>query len=170
MNPVVVQWNPPNPGWIKLNTDGSSRGNPGQSSYGGIIRNNHGGLICGYMGRLGYCVSLASEIWGIMRGLRLIKEQNLNNVIIETDCQAAIMLITVRKVDDSDPLSSLINACRKDMMDLRCYMVHVKREGNRCADLLAKIGGYLDQGEYIFHRDPPLELISPLIDDAYRRN
>ncbi|KAL0318106.1 UNVERIFIED_CONTAM: putative mitochondrial protein [Sesamum calycinum] len=42
--PVIhsIQWQPPPPGWMKVNTDGCSRGQPGPSSCGGIFRNCRG--------------------------------------------------------------------------------------------------------------------------------
>ncbi|KAK4723899.1 hypothetical protein R3W88_026678 [Solanum pinnatisectum] len=36
----LVNWKFPEEGWIECNTDGESKGNPGQSSYGFYIRNN----------------------------------------------------------------------------------------------------------------------------------
>lgn len=168
-NPVIVNWDPPSPGWVKLNTDGSSLGNPGQSSYGGLIRNNNGCWVGGYVGNIGYNMSLTAEICGIMKGLYLVKEMGLKNVVIETDCQAALLLITVNKVDGYHPLRSLINDCKKCMLDLNCYMVHVKREGNRCADLMAKIGGVQECG-FVYYKSPPCQLHSLLIEEAHRPN
>ena len=42
--PVIksVNWTPPPPGWIKVNTDGSSLGAPGPSGCGGIFRTYRG--------------------------------------------------------------------------------------------------------------------------------
>ncbi|KAD6119673.1 hypothetical protein E3N88_10944 [Mikania micrantha] len=163
-----VHWAPPNSGWLKLNTDGSSLGNPGPSSYGGLIRNDHGDWVCGYMGYIGFDSSLASEIWGIMMGLRLIMVMGWDNVIIETDSQAALLLITVNGVDESHPLSLMINECRMNMAELKCYMVHVKRDKNRCADALARLGGRQDE-EFVVVDDPPVELVPLLMEDACLR-
>lgn len=40
-----VSWHSPYEGWFKCNTDGASKGNPGQSSYGFCVRNCKGDLI-----------------------------------------------------------------------------------------------------------------------------
>ncbi|KAJ0527599.1 putative ribonuclease H domain-containing protein [Helianthus annuus] len=162
---MKVYWDPPNSGWLKLNTDGSSLGNPGQSSYGGVVRNTHGEWVCGYVGNIGYNTSLAAEIWGIMMGLRFIRVMGLNNVVIETDSQAALLLITVHGVDESDPLSSMINSCKNDMAQLKCYMVHVKRDKNRCADLMARLGRTQVE-DFVVYDDPPANLIPLLNEDA----
>jgi len=92
-------------------------------------------------------------------GLRLIRAMEFNNVIIETNIQVALLMITVDRVDESDPLSWMVKSCRKDMAELKCFMVHVKRDGNRCADLMARLRGIQDQ-EFV----PPTELV-PLIEE-----
>ena len=38
-----IQWSKPEASWLKLNTDGSSLGNPGLAGGGGLIRNEEGG-------------------------------------------------------------------------------------------------------------------------------
>lgn len=34
---VLVRWTKPRDGWVKLNTDGAVKGNPGSTSGGGLI-------------------------------------------------------------------------------------------------------------------------------------
>ena len=45
---IQFKWNRPAVGWFKLNTDGSSLGNPGCAGGGGIIRNADGEWVTGY--------------------------------------------------------------------------------------------------------------------------
>ncbi|XP_075084871.1 uncharacterized protein LOC142168109 [Nicotiana tabacum] len=40
-----VIWEYPTPGWIKVNTDGASRGNPGRSSIDFVLRNEEGDVV-----------------------------------------------------------------------------------------------------------------------------
>ena len=49
-------------GWFKLNTDGASRGNPGDSSFGGVIRDATGNWILGFGGTLGHNYALFAEL------------------------------------------------------------------------------------------------------------
>nr|XP_016439059.1 PREDICTED: 14.7 kDa ribonuclease H-like protein [Nicotiana tabacum] len=44
-----VMWECPSPGWVKVNIDGASRGNPGRSSIEFVLRNEDGDIIyaCG---------------------------------------------------------------------------------------------------------------------------
>ncbi|KAG5611054.1 hypothetical protein H5410_022335 [Solanum commersonii] len=41
----IVNWKLPEEGWIKCNTDGATKGNPGQSAYEFCMRNNNGDLV-----------------------------------------------------------------------------------------------------------------------------
>ena len=36
--PLPVRWEFPSPGWVKINTDGATRGYPGLATCGGIFR------------------------------------------------------------------------------------------------------------------------------------
>ncbi|KAH0639343.1 hypothetical protein KY285_035929 [Solanum tuberosum] len=45
LNYDVVNWKPPEMGWIKCNTDGASKGYARQSSYGFCIRNHTSQLL-----------------------------------------------------------------------------------------------------------------------------
>ncbi|CAI9282219.1 unnamed protein product [Lactuca saligna] len=63
-------WSPPRYNLLKLNTDGSSKGNPGPSSIGGLIRDGNGRWLCGYIGKMkgrSY-TSLEAEVWSISKG------------------------------------------------------------------------------------------------------
>ncbi|XP_040990896.1 uncharacterized protein LOC121238113 [Juglans microcarpa x Juglans regia] len=45
-SPRIVVWEKPHSGWVKLNVDGSCKGNPGNCGGGGIIR-DHKGVVQG---------------------------------------------------------------------------------------------------------------------------
>ena len=44
----IVLWHPPLSPWLKLNTDGFSKGNPNLASCGGVFRDIFGCFIGGY--------------------------------------------------------------------------------------------------------------------------
>ena len=48
-----ISWVWPLPGYVKLNVDGSSRGNPGLAGFGGLIRSDNGRWLLGFHGFLG---------------------------------------------------------------------------------------------------------------------
>ncbi|KAL0349464.1 UNVERIFIED_CONTAM: putative ribonuclease H protein [Sesamum radiatum] len=49
----IVKWTKPEAGWIKINTDGASKGNPGVAGAGGIARNEEGAVIFAFYETLG---------------------------------------------------------------------------------------------------------------------
>lgn len=65
----LLSWKPPEPGWVKVNTDGASRGNPGLATSGGVIRNEEGDWCGGFAVNIGVCSAPLAEIWGVYYGL-----------------------------------------------------------------------------------------------------
>ncbi|KAL4299362.1 hypothetical protein AHAS_Ahas17G0093300 [Arachis hypogaea] len=59
---VQVAWKPPMKNWVKVNTDGASRGNPGQAGCGGMVRNELGRWVAGFIANLGNCTTFQAEI------------------------------------------------------------------------------------------------------------
>jgi hypothetical protein len=54
-------WKPPPEGSLKLNFDGASKGNPGRTGMGGVIRDSQGKIIRLYTGSLGNSTNNAAE-------------------------------------------------------------------------------------------------------------
>ncbi|KAJ9540640.1 hypothetical protein OSB04_027146 [Centaurea solstitialis] len=168
MPPVIkCIWKFPSRNLLKLNTDGSSRGNPGPSSFGGLIRDCRGRWVLGYMGNMsvngGTYTAVHAEIWSIFKGLCLIKDMNLSFLLIETDCQAAIGL-TLKQLDDDDPVKPVVDAIKRLQLEQRCTLIHTRRDGNHCADQLAKLGGKQSE-ECVLLEKPPEMLIPYLLRD-----
>lgn len=70
---VLVEWSPPPHDWVKMNTDGSFKGNP-------ILAQRVGEVlfaillafwISGFAMNIGICSSLAAELWGLLIRLQL---------------------------------------------------------------------------------------------------
>lgn len=89
----VVSWNNPPMGWVKCNTDGASRGNPGESSYSFCIRNNEGDLLYAEAQNIGQGTSMEAEIRGILCALKYCKHNNIYNVVVETDSLSLTKMI-----------------------------------------------------------------------------
>ena len=70
-------WCKPANGWVKLNTDGSSLGNPGQAGGGGLIRDEDGNWIVGIARKIGSTTSFLVELWALRDGLNLCLSYNL---------------------------------------------------------------------------------------------
>ncbi|KAL0320805.1 UNVERIFIED_CONTAM: hypothetical protein Sradi_5342000 [Sesamum radiatum] len=69
--PRVVRWTTPSPASFKLNSDGSSLGNPGPAGAAGIIRDAEGQVILAYQDALGTATSVIAELTAVWRGLEM---------------------------------------------------------------------------------------------------
>lgn len=88
-------WKMPDNEWIKVNTDGTSKENPGLNSYGFCIRNESGNLLYAEAGQLGVFTSIYAEVSTILRALRYCRAQGWGRVMLETDSLSLQKIIGV---------------------------------------------------------------------------
>ncbi|XP_027090440.2 uncharacterized protein [Coffea arabica] len=134
---VPVSWVAPG-GGCKINSDGCSKGNPGLSGGGGVLRDEQGNFLVGYSCFFGRLTSLHPELKALLFGVRLCLERGYTDLHIEADS-----LVLINMVQG-------IYACpwrlQQDMEELMTYRPHFRgishcyREVNRPADTLANIG------------------------------
>ncbi|GAU35993.1 hypothetical protein TSUD_211300 [Trifolium subterraneum] len=120
-----VTWIPPMAPCLKLNVDGSSFGNPGRAGFGGLIR------------------------------LQLAWDLGFRTIILESDSKSAINLILE---DDNNfhPHAIVLGQIR--IFRARNWSLsfsHTLREGNECADWLAKHGAQSDVNLKLWVSPPP---------------
>ncbi|GLU15130.1 hypothetical protein SLE2022_316500 [Rubroshorea leprosula] len=151
----MFAWSKPHFPTIKLNSDGSSIGNPGLSGSGGIFRDSLGNWVLGYARNIGFSSPLAAELWAIRDGLVLAIQRGFHNLIVESDSKVAVLLLTKGCVS-THPHSTLILDCRMLMQKIhQIHLVNIVRERNMCADQLAKMGMSLSSSFCIFEFCPP---------------
>lgn len=80
-----VAWEPPRPGWIKLNSDGSQNHNSGLYACGGLLRDHEGRFITSYFSNLGAATSVAAKLWGVVLGLRIARSLNIRAIQVKSD-------------------------------------------------------------------------------------
>lgn len=68
---MLVRWNPPTPQAMKINTNGSSLGDPCATGFGGIQRDDLGNWIMGFKGYCGFSSNMTRKLFGIFHGLRI---------------------------------------------------------------------------------------------------
>ncbi|GKV28437.1 hypothetical protein SLEP1_g37496 [Rubroshorea leprosula] len=148
------KWAKPPPNVIKLNTDGSAKGNPGISAAGGIFRDHHGNWKLGYARKIDWSNCLAAELWAIRDGLQLAIMHNFSHIIVESDSLVAIHLLH-EPPPPSHNLSPLIFDCRELLQLIHhAELKHVVRESNMAADQMAKLGHGIDQDFVTFESIP----------------
>ncbi|XP_042962389.1 uncharacterized protein LOC122296652 [Carya illinoinensis] len=80
-----VKWKTPHSGMIKLNVDGGARTNPGEAGGGGVIRDSSGRCIAGFAHFYRNATNTAAECSALLDGLRLCKQLQFQNDLIESD-------------------------------------------------------------------------------------
>jgi ribonuclease HI len=161
----LVRWNSLGGTGMILNVDDSSLGNPGVSGFGGLIRNSDGAWVHGFYGNLGVSNILHAELMAIYKGLLLAWEMNIKELWCYSDSKTAISLIT-EPVDEWHHYAAIIHNI-KDIItrDWQVIVSHTLREGNVCADYLAKHGAHNNEA-FTTITNPPAGLSLPLLMDS----
>ncbi|KAG7545813.1 Ribonuclease H domain [Arabidopsis suecica] len=161
----LIGWVPPGEGWVKLNTDGASRGNPGVATAGGVLRDKDGNWQRGFAVNIGVCSAPLAELWGVYYGLFIAWESGARRVELEVDSEMVVGFLT-QGIGDSHPLSFLARLCYGFISkDWIVRIKHVYREANRLADGLANYAFSLPLG---FHSlaDRPAVVDSLALEDV----
>lgn len=69
----------------KLNFDGASKGNPGNSGFGGLFRNHKGDSLLSFLGSKGWDTNNSVELEGLWQGLLISQGKGFFPLIIEGD-------------------------------------------------------------------------------------
>ncbi|CAL5419769.1 unnamed protein product [Camellia sinensis] len=147
---------------LKLNTDGCRRMG-GEGGFGGLIRDERGTWVCGYYGKLHSGTSLEAELWAIYKGLTVILQKGMNNVTIETECEQAMKLLK-EEPNAKCPFKGLVEDAHIIMRGCECTVQRVYKEGNLCADALAKFGATQPK-EILVVNEPPAGIKEFLVAD-----
>lgn len=145
--------------------DGSCLGNPQWTGFGGLIRNNVGFFISGFSGHIDHSGDiLFAELHAILMGLQLARNLSIVDVVCYSDSLHCVSLI-----NGSAMVYHAYATLIQDIKDLvrleNTPILHTLREGNRCADFLAKLGASMDSA-LSNHATPPDGLLPLLRDDA----
>lgn len=142
----LIAWKRPEEGWLKLNTDGASRGNPGTATAGGVMRDEEGRWCAGFAVNIGICSAPLAELWGVYYGLYIAWEHGATRVALEVDSEIVVGFLRSGIVD-THPLSFLVHLCHGFISrDWIVRVTHVYREANRLADGLANYAFSLPLG------------------------
>lgn len=125
----------PREGWVKLNTDGATKGNPGQAGCGGIIRGHRGELFEMFAARCGVCSSVQAKLLGVLCGLAIAWNTGNKRVQLNVDSEVVVQLLTNTNVPNS-PMFHTIRRCRSMVQRSKweVSITHCYREANRAAD------------------------------------
>ena len=154
---IQVRWTKPPLSWQKLNSDGSSIGNPGRAGGGGLIHDDKGVWVKGYARNIGHITSVAAELWALCDGLRLCSALKIPDVIIELDAKLIVDLLQ-KEEGHQNCIDALVSDFKSELRAIPMVQVqHCYREANICADALARRGALLPQ-DFVVFLDPPMEV------------
>ena len=126
-----IGWMPPPVGFYKINSDGSSKGNLGTTSYSVVIHNNDGVLIASCVKGLGVTSNFVVELCGLKDGLLLAKNRSLLPVVIEIDSLVVYHALNNNNADIFASVYNLIEHCRTLLNILgKPPITHVYPEAN----------------------------------------
>jgi ribonuclease HI len=162
-----IRWNSSNHSCHILNADGSCLGTPVRAGYGGLIRNSAGLFLSGYSGFFqdSTCI-LFYELTAIHKGLSVAVDMGIDELICFSDSQLSINLIT-GDASQFHAYAVLIQDIKDILAAHNFSILHTLREGNHCADFMAKLGASSNVG-FMDHLSPPHDLLDMLRNDAMR--
>ncbi|KAF9620401.1 hypothetical protein IFM89_011774 [Coptis chinensis] len=134
---IRVKWDCPPRGWFKLNTDGSSHGNPGAAGAGCVLRGDNGNFVLAIAVPIAYESAFMAETLALRIGIKAVRELNLANVVVETDCSLLHQLVTNKDSLAPASVQEFIMEIRDLMKDGNFIMRWIYREANYAADAVA---------------------------------
>ncbi|KAL6502592.1 hypothetical protein OROHE_024245 [Orobanche hederae] len=162
---LVISWEKPEIGWVKVNTDGSVKGaadhSLAEATAGGLIRNSNGQWIKGFRCNIGYGnTPVLAELTGVMKGLELAWNIGRRKIIVETDNEGVLQMIkdTRNRQNDNYKLAKEIKELLGRDWEAEVELKLCRRESNRCADWLANYGREIEVGRYEELPHPPESL------------
>ena len=122
-------------------TDGASRGNPGESGIGVIVKDERGRVLYRLHGYIGTSTNNRAEYTALLTLLEQIREVRCESVLVHSDSELMVRQVTGRyKVKDGEirKYHARVMAILADV-PFRFAIKHVPRGENADADRLANL-------------------------------
>lgn len=123
-------------------TDGASRGNPGESGIGILLKDENGKVIVALSDYIGSATNNVAEYTALIACLRLAQETNCTRLIVHSDSELMVRQVQgTYKVKDAGlkPLFAQVQELLA-AVPFETEFRHVSREENAEADKLANRG------------------------------
>jgi len=82
---LLIRWEFPSLGWVKINTDGATRGYPNLATCGCIFRGSMGEFIGAFSVFLEIQTTMVVEFYGVIHAMEEAQKMGLTNVWLECD-------------------------------------------------------------------------------------
>jgi len=87
---------PPDNGWIRLNTDGASKGGL-YAGCGGVIRGENDAWMCGFSKGLSCCSAYIAKLQRVFEGLKIVPSREIKKLELYVDSSIVVSTITSTK-------------------------------------------------------------------------
>jgi ribonuclease HI len=123
-------------------TDGASRGNPGDSGIGIILKNEKGNVLTSACGYIGTATNNIAEYSALIACLKLAQKNGCDTLVIHSDSELLVRQMQGEYKVKEPRLKKFVEEAHALIRQARfeCTFVHVTREYNREADQLANRG------------------------------
>jgi ribonuclease HI len=137
----------------RANIDGGSRGNPGLSSYGVVVRNPRGEIVARLKKYIGRMTNNVAEYYGLIAAMDYAQSQGIRSLRIESDSELLVKQMRGQYRVKSEDLRPLFERAKKMSLGFDSFKIeHIYREQNREADALANEA--LDETEKVAPAGP----------------
>jgi len=123
-------------------TDGASRGNPGESGIGIVLKDALGNVITSQYGYIGKATNNIAEYTALAACLKLVQKIECKNLIVHSDSELMVRQLNGQyKVKDEGLKKHFL--CIQKILTASPFnfsIIHVPREKNKEADQLANHG------------------------------
>ncbi|KAL4366577.1 hypothetical protein GQ457_05G020240 [Hibiscus cannabinus] len=141
--PRPIHWQHPEEGWVCLNTDGAVSTLNGFGSIGGVFRAHDWGWLLGFNKFIGFTQPLQSDLWAILTGLRLARDNGYERLLIQSDnFEVITRLNSMTATSDVNALVRSITRLRN--VDWVTRFQWIPREANKLTDALVKLAANYD--------------------------
>lgn len=127
---------------IRAYIDGASRGNPGESGIGIILKDGNGHELTSAAGYIGTATNNIAEYTALIECLRKAKTLNCTKLVVHSDSELLVRQMQGIYRVKNERLKKFFGRVRR-MLDRTPFgfeIHHVPREENREADTLANVG------------------------------
>jgi ribonuclease HI len=123
-------------------TDGASRGNPGESGVGIILKDEHGTVIGSHFGYIGQATNNVAEYTALAACLKLVQKIKCSRLIVHSDSELMVRQLNGQYKVKDEGLKKHFHQIQQTLTKAPYQFAihHVPREKNREADELANRG------------------------------
>jgi ribonuclease HI len=123
-------------------TDGASRGNPGESGIGVILKDEKGNVLKSLFGYIGTTTNNAAEYTALITCLQVVSKMECRDLVVYSDSELMVRQMEGKYKVREPRLKRYVQEARGliSTAPFQCKIRHVTRDRNKEADHLANLG------------------------------